>query len=280
MDSILMSLINNKSWTTKLYRAHRDFDDFSELLWPEQWPESELRKIRQEYIDAGYSEGYSSEYLNDPIANTEAYFRKVDFLPIEEEMRNLPTNNYAALDLAISDSDKAAYTVITVGGMDQYRRLLLKRVIRFRGDANEIINTMIAVQQQYDIQLWKVEEGQIKSTLMGPLIEKMNETGIYLNISGGNPGKDKRGRARGIQARMRAGGVYFDKEAPWYPAFEQELLQFPKGMYKDQVDSFAWLGIAINELSEGPSIREYIEEDYIDTYEDSMRVGASPVTGY
>lgn len=282
MDSVLMRLMNNKSWNTKLYKAHNGFEDFSGILWPEQWPEEDLRKIRQGYIDDGYSEGYAQEYLNDPISHSEAFFRKEDFKPIEDEMRSLTTSNYAAVDLAISDADRSAYTVIVVGGLDNMRRLQIKQVLRFRGDANDIINTMFEVQKLYDIQLWKVEQGQIKLTLMGPLNEQMASTGVYLNIVPGVPTKDKRSRARAIQARMRAGGVYFDTDADWYPAFEQELIQFPKGTYKDQVDAIAWLGIAINELSEGPTSFEQEEEAYLERSKEyqSEYVGRSAITGY
>jgi len=282
MDSVLMRLMNNKSWNTKLYKAHNGFEDFSGILWPEQWPEKDLRAVRQGYIDDGYSEGYAQEYLNDPISHSEAFFRKEDFKPIEDEMRGLATSNYAAVDLAISDADKSAYTVIVVGGLDNMRRLQIKQVLRFRGDANDIINTMFEVQKLYDIQLWKVEQGQIKLTLMGPLNEQMASTGVYLNIVPGVPTKDKRSRARAIQARMRAGGVYFDTEAEWYPAFEQELIQFPKGTYKDQVDAIAWLGIAINELSEGPTSFEQEEEAYLERSKEyqSEFIGRSAITGY
>lgn len=281
MDSVLMRLMNNKSWTSRLYKSHAGFDDFSNLLWKEQWPESALRAIRQEYIDDGYAEGYSQEYLNDPISHSEAYFRHEDFKPIEEEMRKIPLLNYGAIDLAISDDSKAAYTVFVIGGMDQFRRLHIHTVLRFRGDAYEIINAWIELQRIHDVQLWKAEDGQIKKTLMGPLYEKMNESGVYMNLVPAVPAKDKRSRARAIQARMRAGGVYFDTEASWFPAFQQELLQFPKGLYKDQVDAIAWLGIAINELSEGPAMRDLIEDAYdVSIREFDEPTGQSVVTGY
>lgn len=281
-DSLLMRIMRNKSWNTLFYKAHKAFDDFSELLWPEQWNEESLRAERQTYIDDGYSEGYAQEYLNDPTAHGEAYFRKEDFKELEEEMKVLYTLNYAAVDLAISDADKAAYTVIVVGGVDPFRRIHIKHVLRFRGDSNDILDAFFEIQAQYNIQLWKIEEGQIKRTLMGELYNRMNSRGSYLTVSPGIPSKDKRGRARAIQARMRAGGVYFDKTAPWYPALEHEMLSFPKGMYKDQVDAIAWLGIAINELSEGPTKEEKDEEDYEEAKMmfGTDRSGQSPVCGY
>ena len=38
-------------WKTLFFKAHAGFDDFSEILWPEQFPESRLRLIRQRYIN-------------------------------------------------------------------------------------------------------------------------------------------------------------------------------------------------------------------------------------
>ncbi len=282
MDSLLMRLLNNDSWFKKLYKAHEGFDDFSNILWPEQWPEKELRKIRQEYIDDGNSEGYTQEYLNDPISHTEAFFRKADFLEMEEDMRDLPTFNYAAVDFAISDEDRRAYTVVVVGGMDSKGRLMIKHVLRFRGDANEILESIFEIQKLYSIDMWAMEKGQISQTLMGPMYERMNKSGTYLNVNLKVPTKDKRSRARAIQARMRAGGVYFDKNATWFAPFEQELLQFPKGTYKDQVDAVAWLGIAINELSEGPTKEDLDEEDYVEKRKDfeSDFLGRNETTGY
>lgn len=285
MDSVLMRLMNNKSWKHKLYKAHESFSSFSNILWSAQWSEDELREKRQEFIDDGSPEGYSQEYLNDPIAHSEAFFKKEDFKELESEMRQLPLNYVASMDLAISDADKSAYTVITIGGLDEFRRLQIRQVIRdrFGGDANEIINTMFQVQTLYNIEFWKIERGQIERTLMGPLNERMQQTGIYLNIIPGVPTRDKRSRARAIQARMRAGGVYFDKEADWYPTFEQELLQFPKGMYKDQVDSISWLGIAINDLMEGPTKRDLEDEDYEyqqEQFREELQIGRSETTGY
>jgi len=284
MDSVLMRLLKNKTWTTKLYKAHHGFDDFSDLLWPSQWTEEDLKEKRQEFIDDGYPEGYSQEYLNDPLSHSEAFFKHEDFLAIEDEMWDLPVTNYAAVDFAISDADKSAYTVIAVGGMDSFGRLQLRKIVRMRGDGNEILDAIFEVQKIWNIEMWKMEQGQIKQTLQSEMYLRMNKTGVFLNISSGVPTKDKRSRARAIQARMRAGGVYFDKDAEWYSTFEEEMLQFPKGQYKDQVDAFAWLGICINELHEGPTLDDAEEDEYWQEMEqyrnESMYMDRNSVTGY
>ncbi len=281
MDSVLMNLMKNDTWVSKLYTAHAGFDDFSNLLWPEQWSEKELKLIRQEFIDGGRTEGYAQEYLNDPLAHSEAYFQREDFIPMEEEHYKTNKNYYGGVDFAISDADKSAYTVYVIAGMDSLGILHTVHVTRMRGDGDQIIDTMFELQRTYGVSMWFPEKGQIFQSIEGEIYNRMNKRGIYLNLNPKTPTKDKRSRARAIQARMRAGGVRFDKKALWYPAFEQELLQFPRGQYKDQVDAIAWLGIGINELSEGPTNDEMEQDRYDELVQDSyVETGRNRTTGY
>lgn len=282
MDAVLMRLMNNNTWLTKLYKAHEGFDDFSNQLWPEQWSQEELELKRQEFIDDGYSEGYAQEYLNDPISHSEAYFKKEDFVPMEEgHFSKQNKNYYAGVDLAISDKDKSAYTAIVVGAMGPEGFLDIEHVLRFRGDADQIIDAMFEIQRQFSIDMWFPEDGQIWLALQGEIYNRMNRQGIFLNLNPKVPTKDKRGRARGIQARMRAAGVRFNKDALWYPSLETEMLQFPKGPYKDQVDALAWLGIGINEINEGPTDKDLADDAYNElSNNNDFFSGRDTVTGY
>ena len=50
------------------------------------FPEERLQCLyRADYLAQGIPEVYNQEYLNDPIAEENAYFRKDDFLPITED---------------------------------------------------------------------------------------------------------------------------------------------------------------------------------------------------
>ena len=89
-------------------------------------------------------------------------------------------------------------------------------------------------------------------------------------------------RARSIQARMRAHGLRFDKDADWYPVFENECLTFPRGKHDDQVDAFAYLGLMLLELIEAPTQQEIAEEIYLDELRNSdiFERGRSVICGY
>lgn len=143
-------------------------------------------------------------------------------------------NYYITADLAIAENEKADFSVYVVAGVDEDKRIHVKNIIRDRMDGKELVDTFLALQKLYDPVAIGVEDMQI-SKAIGPFLrEEMVKNNIYMSIMPlKHGGKDKVTRARSVQARLRAHGVKFDKGADWYPAFENECLQFPRGKYDD-----------------------------------------------
>ena len=277
------SLDKKRAWHSIKYKAHTDFDDFQDILWPEKFNEERLTKLKNDFVRQGISEGYAQEYLNYPIHEGDAFFRKNDFVPMSEDDFDLAKTYYAAIDFAISEKDKRSYSVITVGGVDHSGVLHIVDVIRQRMDAKQIIEEMLNVQVRYQPDLFVVEEGALKKAIGPFLKDEMLKTGIFINLHPMVPYRDKLSRARAIQGRMRQGGVHFDMESEWFPSFEQELLRFDRGQYDDQVDSIAWLGLVLNQMITAPTEEEQEEIDWEDEYNDTMgslHMGRSQITGY
>lgn len=121
----------------------------------------------------------------------------------------------------------------------------------------------------------------IEKSLGAFLKEEMFKRGVFLNLNPMNPVKDKQTRARSIQARLRAGGVYFNKNASWYTDLEQEMLRFPRDVHDDQVDSLAWIGLTLDKKIEGLTKEEVADEMYEEEFEElSFDTGRSLITGY
>jgi predicted phage terminase large subunit-like protein len=267
-------------WKSVKYRAHNE--DFSQVLWPERHPAAELKRIRSEYIDQGLPDVYSQEYLNIPIDESNTYFKRADFLPMREEDYKSKKIYYIAGDFAISEKDRADYTAMVVGGVDENGLLHIVDVIRERMDGLEIVNTMLALQRLRDPEVFGIEETQITKAL-GPFLNlAMLEQNTFLNVYPLKPHRqDKVTRARSMQARMRAGGVKFDKKADWYQTLEDELMRFPRDKHDDQVDAMAYLGLIIDKMAQAPTKEELAEEEYLEEMENSdIDQGRSPVTGY
>jgi predicted phage terminase large subunit-like protein len=268
-------------WRSIKYRAHTP--DFSQILWPARYSKEYFKTRMEEFAKAGMTDLYSQEYLNNPIDETHAYFKRSDFLARTEADKEKPLHFYVSVDLAISQEARADYSVFCVAGVDEDRNIHLCHVIRERLDAKEIVDLLLALQRTYEPEAFGIEKMMV-SQAIGPFLrEEMVRENCYLNVVEiGHQGKDKPQRARNIQARMRAKTCKFDKGAEWYPAFEDELLKFPRGVKDDQVDAWAYMGTLLDKMIEAPTKDEMEEEEFLDEWRRSglSDVGRNRLTGY
>ena len=268
----------NRVWFSIKYRAHNE--DFSQILWPDQYDEQWLKAKRQEYAELGQLDTYGQEFLNYPIDPTTAFFRRSDFLPMEQKHHETNKTYYIGVDLAISEKKRSAKSAIVVGGMDSDGFLNIIDVRRGFWDGIEIVEEIFSVNSRYHPEVIRIEEENIAKAL-GPYINReMDERQDYLPLYPGKPTKDKDQRAQSIRNRMRAGKVRFFKETEWYPDFEEELVTYPKAPRVDQVDAFAWLGLTLEEMVEPLTKAEEEEEEYQREMEEFFSFGRSAVTGY
>lgn len=237
-DSLLNHLIHNSTWNSKCYKAHKSFSDFSEILWPEQFPESALRAIRQEFIDEGDSAGYSQEMLNDPRDDEKAYLLVEWFLPMPAEARDAWHKIGVGCDFAVSKKDAANRTSFTIGGktIDNFIDILDVRVDRW--DTKEWIDEMFSIHSRWNPEYWFVEDGVIWKAVWPTIREEMRDRDVWLNFVELQSITDKASRGRPMQKRMKAGGMRFDKETSWYEEHQEELLDFSATAEADLDDQF------------------------------------------
>ena len=274
-------------WKSVKYMAHNE--DMSEFLWPARYDKNFFVLLREKYAQDGMLDLYSTEYLNKPVDDSVAYFKRHDLVGYsleerqKEEIKPRRLVYYMTVDLAVSEKQRSDYSVFLIAGVDENKIIHVKEVIRARMDSREIVDTMLALQRRYDLHAIGVEEMQV-SKAIGPFLrEEMHKTNTFLSLYPlSHGGKDKVARARSIQARMRAKGVRFDTLADWYPAFEDEILTFPRGKHDDQVDALAYLGLMLDQLIEAQTDTEVEEEEYANETRAAGAAsdGRSTVTGY
>ena len=268
-------------WKSVLYKAHNH--NYSQLLWPERKTKEFFEELRSDFLEQGMPEVYACEYLNNPIDDSIRYFRKGDFLTMTAEDLKKNKTYYITADLAISEKERADYTAIVVGGMDSNGQLHIIHTVRERLGGDEIVSTLLTLQKIYNPLAVGNEDTQI-SKAIGPYLNRaMAETGIFMNILMLKPHRqDKIQRARSIQARMRAGYVKFDKQAEWWPQFEDECMSFPRAKHDDLVDALSYQGILIDLMTEGMTTDEIKDEEYNNEREDSdwSNQGRCSDTGY
>lgn len=279
-------------WKSVVYMAHEgtnpnEIKTKSDILWPERFDKEYFVEKYQEAVDIGLPEAYAQEQLNRPLDDTHALFRKSDFVGMTEgekeeiTLGRKPLVHYCGIDLAISEKERADYSVFHVVGMDAKGYLYHRKTIRERMDGLQIVETILALQSTYDLQWAAIEQDKVGKAIGAFLREKMLELNSPVTIIPIVPSADKSQRVRSIQARMRAGGLKFDKTSPEFHDLEQEFLQFPRGRHDDQVDAFSCIGLALDRMT----VAQTREEEDEDEYNFEMRAsinnqGRSLVTGY
>lgn len=283
-DAALAKLLRHKSWKCLRYQAHRSFNDFSNILWPEKFPERRLRSIRQEFIDAGDAPGYSQEYLNDPLDHENAYLRSDDFIPMGEDDYETPKRYGAGWDFAISIKESANFTSVTVGGKDPVNLLHIVDEREGQWDADRIVEEFFSVEAAWKPDWHAVEKGQIWEGIKSTLYREMQRRDIWLNIIEMASIKDKGVRGRVFQKRHRSRGMRFDKKASWYPSYEHELLRFTGISEARKDDNFDSTSILCRAFESVPDVDEddfTPEDEYVRRYQDPRRTfGRNPTTGY
>lgn len=268
----------DRAWKSVKYRAHTP--NFDQILWPQMYDERRLKEIRSDFAEMGMLDVYGQEYLNEPIDESASKFRRQDFLPMSEEQMGLRMRYYVGGDLAIGERKRNARTVFVVGGMSEDGFLNIVDVRKGRWDGPEIVSEMFNIDKRYSPEIFRVEQENIQRALGGYIYNEMDLRRQYISLDTKPPTKDKDQRATALASMMRAGRVRFNKQAEWYPDFEDELCSFPRGTFVDQVDAAAWLGDLIQNLEPAQSLEEIEEDTYQEEVEDYFSFGRSAVTGY
>ena len=284
-DSLLSRLMRNDTWKTVIYKAHKSFDDFSEILWPEKFPESRLREIRQEFINEGDAAGYSQEYLNDPFDSDDAFLKKEQFGEMLDPDYERFKLRAVGVDFAISKEDKANRSCFAVVGKSLEGNFYHEDVRVERMDTLQIVEEFFSVNDAWHPLAFFVEGGQIWKAVQSVLENEMMKRNIHLNIIAITPVNDKKVRGFAYQRNMKSRKCFFDKRSSWYAGFEAENLRFTgngEAILDDQFDAPA---IAHRGMADWDVVEEdLLTDEEVEFNRESEEVrgggGKSRTTGY
>lgn len=283
-DALLARLQRNSTWTALLFRAHRAFNDFRDILWPEMFSEADLREEKQRFVEDDDAPGYSQEYLNEPLDDALAFFPAAGFLGMEQKDWVAPKRVKIGCDFAVSTATLSNRTSFTVGGETPENLLCVFDQRVGRMDTEEWINEMFSLQIEHDPEEWVVEGGVIWNAVWPTIKRAMREKGVWMEFRVINPVKDKAVRALAFKKRHRAGGMRYARDAHWFEEYEAELKMFTgqgEAIADDQTDSTALL-VKGFEHQAPPDEDDYkSDEDFEMEYEDPNRyAGRDEITGY
>lgn len=268
-----------KGWLSSLYQAHGD--QFTPVLWPAKGDSEMWKTIYDEFSRLHLIEQYNQEYRNRPVDDTTAIFKTDYFRTLDPKVMppDRPMRYFAAIDLAVSQSQKADYTAIVVAGMDPWSRIEIVHVRRGRWDPQETIQNLLEVQRRYHPDLFAIEKGLLEKAIGPFLNSEMRAKNMYLNLEPMPSISDKTARARSIQGRMKTGDVYFQKDLAWYEEFFDEVTKFPKAKHDDMVDAFSYIGLLLDKIISPPTLQE-LDEEELDRERRTQTGGRNKTTGY
>lgn len=260
-DSLLSKMLKNDEWKSSLYEGCNE--DLTQLLWPAKFPLSWWESTKREAISFGNMVGFNMEYRNIAMDTSAGFFMRQDFQPMEEDDKNKRGTYYVGGDLAISTDEKRDRTVFVVGKIDAEGYLYIEDIRAGRWDAKQISDEIFSIEETFHPEEWYIEQEKIKKSMSYGLELEMRSRGVYPNLVHGLiPSRDKRSRARAIQARMRARSVLFNTDHDLYQDLHNEMLAFDRSDHDDFVDAMAWLGIGLSRMVVPLSDEEAAEEDF------------------
>jgi predicted phage terminase large subunit-like protein len=220
-----------------------------DLLWPNRFTEDALADLETRmgtYAAAG-------QLQQRPTPRAGALFRSDNLRPLPSDFDE-PREDKLTMrqrlqlvqfwDLAFSEKASADHTAAVTLGIDASRvNAYVTHVHRERIDERNLVDRMAEVIGATRPTLVGVEEGAFKQAATKDLIRRLSvrlaQDRIAVPVRSVKVTTDKVFRAQLPSQRAAAGMVFVDRTAPWFQAFEGELLRFPKGQHDDQVDAFS-----------------------------------------
>ncbi len=209
-------------------------------LFPERFDLKTLASIKQ---DQG-SYIFSTQYMNDPISAEDADFKK-EWIKYYKEIE-YPKGCYitAVIDPAISTTKGSCFSAITICGMSALKKIYLRYTFRNRILPHKLIDKIFDINELFKrsgepIRKWGIEVVAFQKLLKYDLQREAKKRGIYIPIVElkTDTTKSKEARILGLQPYFFRGQVLLKSDMF---ELEEEILRFPRGKYKDLIDSLAY----------------------------------------
>ncbi len=246
---------NDSSWEFLSIPAFAESNDIlsrdvGEALWEKRYNEKKLNDIKKAlgkyWFSALYQQAPSP--ADGAVFNKRhfKYFSESEFYFTAESERVLKSEckYYATVDLAISTSEMADYSVVLVFAVSKDKKIFITEIIREHFDPTHHFKIVEQVNKQYSPVLIGIESVQYQVAL----VKELSRNGIPVKKL--TPHKDKLSRALQIVSKIELGDIYFLRYAPWLQILESEMLEFPNGKHDDQVDCLSYIHDMIGHTSD------------------------------
>ena len=207
--------------------------EVGERLWKEWYTESMLELAKQD------TRSWWALYQQNPHSEEGDYFKADWFHDYSEAPKGMKI--YGASDYAVTDGT-GDYTEHGICGVDASGNLYLLDWWRGQKSADVWIDKMADLIEKWQPVCWFGEAGPIRRSVEPFMMKRLSERGAFCRIEWLTSIHDKEARARGIQAFMAMGKMFWPKFAGWKSDVQGQMLKFPAGKHDDAVDVISLFG--------------------------------------
>jgi predicted phage terminase large subunit-like protein len=193
------------------------------------------------YVAWGYASS-NSQYMNDPIPDDEADFKRDWFSYYDfTDLKGRPLNKFTMIDPAISTEKESDFTAIVTAGVDDHNNIYILDIRRIKANPQGVIDEIFKVFEQWHPILMGIEEVAFQKALRYSLHQEMNNRNLWLPLREVKPqARTKDQRIRGLQPLYANKKVYHNKGIDNNMHLEDELLRFPRGKHDDVADALSY----------------------------------------
>ena len=210
----------------------------NELIDPEELEDAKKDMSEKEF---------RQEHLADFVADEGNVFKANWFDTRMEPEQVKPIATFISFDTASVVSNDAAYTAAIVGQLLPDYRVFIRKVLRKKLEFPQLEYAVKELASQYIHQNLVAVVIEYKSSGIA-VAQSLRQTSEYASlIVTYNPKGSKEDRADVASKWCEKGMVvlpyqdYQNKELDWLPVLEEELYDFPSGVFRDQCDAFSQL---------------------------------------
>ena len=234
MNDLYAEILDDNTFHTIVRPA---VSDDGELFFPARLGHArlaELKKSQGVYI-------FNSQYMLNPITNDNAIFKADEIKYYKDEDLPVVMNTFITVDLAISQKQRADFTVICVSSVDQQNNIYVREYIRGRFAPQETIEHIFALSDKYKTQrLLKVgvESVAWQKAMIYFIRDEMRRRGHFIPLVELKADTDKVRRAHSLAPWVENGAFFIKEEME---VLFTEMIQFPLGKHDDTVDAVSYI---------------------------------------
>lgn len=222
---------------------------------------------------------YSCQYLNNPVDDESATFKKSMFKHISmEALKDTKINWYGLVDPSWK-GEYSDYAVIMIAGMDARGEIYCRYIYRQKLTYAEIVVKMFEINAMYSPRQWLLETVATQKSIQYFLEQEQKRQTTFLRV------KEIKGQRAQKEERIMALAPYYElgrahhlRDCPQIEILESELMNFPRSKYDDVSD--CWAGIL--EIATPPSgvVLSKEKSDKRKEYLKMLNKPKSPMVGY